>query len=84
MLCAEQRLYSFSWKLLFISSSPELAMPSTLAPDRLGIAVVGSSRERPGHPDRVRLRCPKSFAPSDFSDRTFVGGVPVVAHWVMS
>ena len=31
---------------------------------------VGSSRERPGHPDRVRLRCPKSFAPWDDSGRT--------------
>ena len=33
----------------FISSSPELAMPSTLAPDRLALAVVGppSSPSRP-------------------------------------
>ncbi len=36
----------------------------------MALAVVGSSRERPGHPDRVRLRCPKSFAPSDCSGRT--------------
>ena len=33
-------------------------------PTAVALAVVGSSRERPGHPDRVRLRCPKSFAPS--------------------
>ena len=25
MVCAEQRLYSFSWKLLFMDSRPELA-----------------------------------------------------------
>ena len=36
----------------------------------LALAVVGFSRERPGHLDRVRLRCPKSFAPSDYSGRT--------------
>src|SRR5208283_1199395 len=41
-----------------------------LPPTALALAVVGSSRERPSHPDRVRLRCPKSFAPSDFSGRT--------------
>ena len=39
-------------------------------PTAVALAVVGSSRERPGHPDRVRLRCPKSFAPSDCSGRT--------------
>src|SRR5271157_1010116 len=39
-------------------------------PTALALAVVGSSRERPSHPDRVRLRCPKSFAPSDYSGRT--------------
>src|SRR5271157_6552271 len=39
-------------------------------PTALALAVVGSSRERPGHPDRVRLRCLKSFAPSDYSGRT--------------
>ena len=39
----------------FISSSPELAMPSTLAPNRLSVAVVGLSHEKPGHPGWVRL-----------------------------
>ena len=36
-------------------------------PTAVALAVVGSSRKRPGHPDRVRFRCPKSFAPSDYS-----------------
>ena len=31
----------------FISSSPELAMPSTLAPNRLRVAVVGLSTRSP-------------------------------------
>ena len=54
----------------FIGSSPELAMPSTLAPDRLGAGSrrVPSREARP--PGRVRLRCPKSFAPPDCSGRT--------------
>src|SRR5208283_995195 len=42
----------------------------TWPPTAVALAVVRSSRERPGHPDRVRLRCPKSFAPSDYSGRT--------------
>src|SRR5271165_3465265 len=42
----------------------------TWPPTAVALAVVRSSRERPGHPDRVRLRCPNSFAPSDYSGRT--------------
>src|SRR5208337_2798763 len=42
----------------------------TWPPTAVALAVVRSSRERPGHPDRVRLRCPKSFAPADYSGRT--------------
>ena len=67
----------------FISSSPELALPSTLAPTAIALAVVEFSREKPGHLDWVRFRCPKGFAPPDYSGRT-LGRVPVVAHRVMS
>src|SRR5271157_5381927 len=54
-------------------------------PTALALAVVESSRERPGHPDRVRFRCPKSFAPSDYSGRTSwwsTSGRTLVMSWL--
>ena len=39
-------------------------------PTAVALAVVGSFRKRPGHPNRVRFPCPKSFAPSDYSGFT--------------
>ena len=69
----------------FISSSPELAMPSTLAPNRLSaLAVVGLSHEKPGHPGWVRLRCPKRLRTARSPLAARLGRVSVVAHWVTS
>ena len=48
----------------------ELAMPSTLAPDRLSPSSRRALSQKPGHPGWVRLRCPKSFAPPGYPGRT--------------
>ena len=52
-VCAESRLYSFSWKLLFISTLLGLTCPGLLAPDRrdagsrrVGSRVHGRSEDR--------------------------------------
>src|SRR5271166_3686825 len=67
----------------FISSSPGLAMPSTLAPNRRG----AGSRRSPSRDDRPPGKGEDVVPRASYRRITpaaRLGGVPVVAHWVMS